>query len=152
METTLLPNPWAEYQLIYLHQPDDGLGCQTIQCSEGFHGVHSALSNAATIEGNCWASTGLTTITTKSADGNRSQQSRKCSLITRLHRFRSCAFLTQRFGTITPRRACFWSVYLNRTRSGPFSFRTSRKRRTRSNSPGRNNRCSRVNPAGMGIK
>jgi hypothetical protein len=152
VETTLLPNPWAQYQLINPYQPDDGLSYQTIQPTERFHGAHSVLSNAATSEGNCSASTGLTTITTKSADGNRPQQSRKCSLIMRLHRFRSCAFFTQRFGTITPRRACFWSVNLKRTRNGPLSFRPSRRRRTRSNSPGRNNRCSRVNPAGARIK
>lgn len=148
----MLPNPWAQYQLINPYQPDDGVSCQAIQYSQDSHDEHTALSNAATNAGNCRSSIGLTTITTKSADGNRWLQSRKCSRITRLHRFRSWAFFTQRFGTITPRRAWFWPVYLNRTRSGPFSFRTSRKRRTRSNSPGRNNRCSRVNPAGMGIK
>lgn len=148
----MLPNPWAQYQLINSYEPDDWLSGQMIQQANGFHGVHSVLNNAATNEGNCRASTGLTTITTKSAGGNWPQQSRKCSLITRLHRLRSCAFFTQRFGTITPRRACLWSVNLNMTRNAPFSFRPSRRRRTRSNSPGRNNRCSRLNPAGAKVK
>lgn len=148
----MLPNPWAEYQLIKPHQPDEGLCCCTIHATKEFHGRHNALSKASTTAGNCPASTGLITITTKSAVGNRSQHSLKCSLMIRLHRFRSCAFLTQRFGTITPSRAWLRSVYLKMTLSGPFSLRTPLNRKTRSNSPGRNSLCSRVNPAVTRIK